>query len=422
MLNVKSTDWFASSMQPFLPFKPNESIAIAVSGGADSMALALLADAWAKQHQITIVALTVDHGLRPESVEEAKQVHSWLSAKGIQHHIITWEGEKPTSNIQAIARKKRYGLLLEWCKTHKVKDLMTAHHLDDQAETVLLRLARGSGVDGLSGILASTIQADIHIIRPLLEVPKETLKAYLNEQGQEWVEDPSNQSDEYARSALRKVLETYADALLITKRLADTAHHMARVRNYLETQTEEAMRQCVTLHEEGYVTLNTPAFLALHEEIGFRLLSNLLCIISGNTEKTRFSHLETLYYKMQAGEVATLHGCKLEPKQDNYRIYREISAIPPQTTFTNGMLWDNRFIITSQSKERYAIRPLGAYSWTELYAAYPELKQSSIPKGILKTLPIVTGIENGLEDSHIVGIGEVKTGWKMRFIPVKPLN
>lgn len=415
---------FALCMQPLLPFE-GDSIAIGVSGGSDSIALALLAHHWAKQHQLKIIALTVDHGLRPESENEARHVKQWLTPLGIEHHTLIWEGKKPTSNIQEEARKKRYELLIDWCKQHNVKHLLTAHHLDDQAETVAMRLARGSGVDGLSGIPAVSNQSGIRILRPLLGIPKSSLQTFLIEQGQAWIEDPSNQSDTYARSTLRAVLNSYADATLITKRLADTAHHMARVRNYLEIQTDNAEKQCVTLHPEGYATLNRERFLSLHEEIALRLLSNLLCTISGNPKKTRFSHLETLYHTLQHAKTATLHGCKITPNKDKaaFLVYREFAAIPPKTPIPYGdtLLWDNRFSIKLlKNKSNYYIAPLGSFNWPELYSRFPGLKKSPVPKPVLKTLPILRGVENTLELPHIIVMGGGDSCWDMVFKPLKP--
>ncbi len=233
------------------------AIAVAVSGGADSMALVLLADAWAKQHNGRIIALTVDHGLRPESATEADTVHSWLTQRKIEHHILRWEGDKPSSNLQSLAREARYALMTSWCKQHQITYLLTAHHQQDQAETVLLRLERGSGVDGLSGIPVQTERDGIILLRPLLLLTPEQLRLYLHEQNQNWIEDPSNQNTRFSRVRMRQWLAQQEDKALITSRLADTAHHLSRTRSYLEEQTHHAFQTSVTLHPEGYA-LFTP--------------------------------------------------------------------------------------------------------------------------------------------------------------------
>ncbi|HZD25370.1 MAG TPA: tRNA lysidine(34) synthetase TilS, partial [Alphaproteobacteria bacterium] len=143
---------FAALMAPFAPFEATPALAVAVSGGADSLALALLADGWARRRGGVATALTVDHGLRPEAAAEARRVGRWLAARGIPHRILRWRGDKPATAVQAKARAARYALLADWCRRHGVLHLLTAHHRGDQAETVLMRLAHGSGVDGLAGM------------------------------------------------------------------------------------------------------------------------------------------------------------------------------------------------------------------------------------------------------------------------------
>ncbi|MBM4438672.1 MAG: tRNA lysidine(34) synthetase TilS, partial [Actinobacteria bacterium] len=131
---------------------PGTRVAVAVSGGADSLALTLLADEWARRTGRSIAALTVDHGLRPDSAAEASQVGAWLAAARIRHEVLRWEGQKPRSGIHAAAREARYRMLTSWCRENDVRDLLLAHHRDDQSETFLMRLARGSGPDGLAAM------------------------------------------------------------------------------------------------------------------------------------------------------------------------------------------------------------------------------------------------------------------------------
>lgn len=137
---------FARLMAPFAPFEAAPVLALAVSGGPDSLALLHLAAGWARAQGGAVVALTVDHGLRPEAAAEAAYVGGVAQALGVPHHVLTWQGAKPGGNIAAAARDARYGLLEAWCAGAGVLHLLTAHTRDDQAETVLLRLARGSGV------------------------------------------------------------------------------------------------------------------------------------------------------------------------------------------------------------------------------------------------------------------------------------
>ena len=195
---------FAALMARFAPFEARPHLAVAVSGGADSLALALLADGWARAESGRITALTVDHRLRPGSAEEAARVAHWLRHRAIAHVVLVRDGPGFAGDVQAEARAARYRLLEGWCECQGVLHLLTAHHREDQAETVLLRLARGSGLDGLAGIAAVVERRDCRILRPLLTVPRASLAATLEARGQAWIEDPSNRDPAYARVRLRQ--------------------------------------------------------------------------------------------------------------------------------------------------------------------------------------------------------------------------
>ncbi len=192
---------FALAMQAFAPFESQPVIAVAVSGGPDSLALLLLVDRWARDQGGAALALTVDHGLRPDSAAEAAQVGAWAKARGIAHAVLPWTGDKPQTGIQAAARQARYRLLTEACAARGILHLAIAHHADDQAETVLFRRERGSGPAGLAGMTAARSLGAVRMIRPLLGWPKSALTQTCRHFGQDFVEDPSNRSDRFARTA-----------------------------------------------------------------------------------------------------------------------------------------------------------------------------------------------------------------------------
>jgi len=173
-------------------FESAPFLAVAVSGGPDSMALAILADRWARERAGEICALSVDHRLRPESGEEIRRLGAWLSARSIRHEILVWAGEKPRSGIQDAARLARYRLLGGWCREHGCLHLLTAHHRDDQIETYLIRRRAHSGPDGLAGMSAIRELADCRLLRPLLGVARDRLFALLKREGQPFIIDPSN--------------------------------------------------------------------------------------------------------------------------------------------------------------------------------------------------------------------------------------
>ncbi len=287
---------FAACMQALALPEPPAALAVAVSGGADSTALALLAKAWADTHNIPLTALTVDHGLRAESADEAVQVAAWMASAGISHTTLTWEKpEDPTSNLQATAREVRYRLMADYCQEHDIQHLLLAQHLDDQAETFLIRLGRGSGADGLSAMQPISQQYKLTLLRPLLGVQKTQLVEYLQSQNQPWIEDPSNADPAFMRVQMRKLLPLLHTADITAQELANTANRMARARDFLEQETKRAFDDCITENADSTYTLQRAAFADLHPEIGLRVLAELLKRMSGETYRPRFTKLGKLY-------------------------------------------------------------------------------------------------------------------------------
>jgi len=278
--------------------------AVACSGGSDSMALTLLA----QEHYPNLVALTVDHGLRKEAAEEARQVGKWLKKHNIEHHILKWTGEKPNSNIQETARKARYKLLTDYCKKHEIKYLLVAHTLDDQAETFMLRLIRGSGVDGLAAMSPVSTINGITILRPLLEVKKAELVEFLSSKNQEFVNDPSNENTAYDRIKVRKFLPELEKLGLTQERLAKTAENMQRARQFLEQETQKFINSNCEIMPEGYAIIK---YLPDSDEIALRVLTHFLKIIGKNEVPPRLNSLELIYNKLQKPDFKphTLGGC-----------------------------------------------------------------------------------------------------------------
>jgi tRNA(Ile)-lysidine synthase len=341
---------FAALMEPLAPKGP---LAVAVSGGADSMALLCLAARWGK-HPLT--ALTVDHGLRAESAEEARRVKAWAAALGVAHVTLVWRGEKPKANLQAAARAARYGLLADWCREAGAQGLLLAHTLNDQAETVLLRLARGSGVNGLAAMAPVTQLRGIVLLRPLLGVSRARILATLRALGQDWIEDPSNDNARFARVRLRKAQAVLADAGLTPERLAATATRMARARAALETHTTALLESCAQWDSAGFCALDTQTLAAAPEEIGLRALARIVMAVGGLDVTPRLERLERLYARLckaSLGRGATLGGCRIIPdsrarRRGSHLVLREAAAIAAQPLpLAPGeeMLWDHRFRI-----------------------------------------------------------------------------
>lgn len=306
-------------MQFDISFYENQKTAVAVSGGADSMAMVLLA----LEHKLNIIGLTVDHKLRKEAGDEAEQVKKWLKDKGIEHHTLVWEGNKPSVNIQAKARNARYELMIEWCINNDIKHLLTAHILDDQVETFLLNLGRGSGIYGLSAMDYITEMKGVKIVRPLLNVSKEELKNYLKSKEQDWIEDPSNKDEKYNRVKIRNFIPEMEKIGISRKRINLAVQNLTRTKDFIEDEVEKAFNDCIvvdvavsTFHTEkgmGGIVLNVPKFYSYHPEIGYRLLKKIIQMVGGNYYPPRFEKLQRLYENM-AGK--TLGNCKFSIKKE----------------------------------------------------------------------------------------------------------
>ena len=320
-------------------FGENEKIAVGVSGGADSLALALvLAEVLGNKR---IVALSVDHGLRKESLAEAQYVAEVMKKAVIEHHILTWEGEKPTQGIEEAARIARYNLIYDWCKKNQVNALCVAHHLLDQAETFLIRLQRGSGLSGLCGMSPVGAWKDLKIFRPLLDVHPQELKAYLMQKKVRWVEDPSNQSDDFLRCRIRKFLPILEDKTGISaERIADTMKVLARSRDYIRKQIDAFVAKYARFWDEVGVCLSLKALRESHDEIVYQVLCDLLRKVSGKDYTPRADDVNRLVSKLTQSNNAefrgaTLSGCELFVAKNKLWIVREmkLSGKMPKKTW-----------------------------------------------------------------------------------------
>ena len=246
----------------FARWKTARGILLAVSGGPDSMALMHLAARWAQLPGTPkLFAATVDHGLRPEAAAEAELAAEAAARLGIPHATLHWRGEKPGARIQEKARDARYELLIGHAKVVGADVLMLAHHLDDQAETVLFRLLRGSGLAGLAGMRPESRREEMILARPLLDSPKQVLIELCARFGQAYAADPSNADEAYARPRLRRLLAEAARLGFPAPSWANLARRMARADAALEEAAGAALARAA---EPG----NGPAF-----RLDFRLLA-----------------------------------------------------------------------------------------------------------------------------------------------------
>lgn len=210
------------------PLAEHGSLLLAVSGGPDSVALMLLAAQWSLRPMRDIAVATVDHGLRPEAAEEARRVGEWARDLGFGHRTLLWEGPKPKTRIQERARDARYDLLGRCARDIGATAVVTAHHADDQAETILFRLARGSGVAGLAGMATVSRLDGLTLLRPLLGLRKQALAALCAARRRDFFQDPSNDDPAYARTRLRRLRASLEEQGLDTRALLRLGARAAR--------------------------------------------------------------------------------------------------------------------------------------------------------------------------------------------------
>jgi tRNA(Ile)-lysidine synthase len=338
-------------------------LAVAVSGGADSMALLLLTHRWVQEKGGHLVALTVDHGLRPESRQEVLRAQKWAQRRGIQHVILNWEGAKPNSRLQERARENRYHLLTSWCTENGVPTLLLGHHQQDQEETFWLRLTAGSGLEGLSGMKKKSVREGIVLLRPLLGFPKERLKATLAAENQPWIEDPSNESDRFFRGRFRTLLKEEG---LTFPRLTKVMEKLQEDRNFIKQSLQRVLETTVQIHEAGFLTLPRQTFEELHPALAKRVLSHLMLWFSGASYSPRSEQVARILENLKKTTPFTGGGIYWVLAKDTIFLFREFSAIKEKLylkDLTGKNLWDQRFWIhsdiqTSFPEETYC-GPLG---------------------------------------------------------------
>lgn len=269
------------------------AIVVAVSGGPDSTALMHLLARWsAPRSGPPLLIATVDHGLRPESADEARFVAREAAALGLAHRTLVWPGAKPDTGLQEAAREARYGLLVDLARSEGASHLVTAHTLDDQAETVLMRMARGSGLAGLAGMRAERDRDGIIHARPLLACPKSALTGLCEREGWAFVTDPSNRNELFARVRWRRLMPALAEEGLTAERLARLAERAARAEEALDAKAADALVLAGAERDGEELGFDAGRLAREPFEIALRMLSLALVGIGLSLDASRLHRLE----------------------------------------------------------------------------------------------------------------------------------
>jgi tRNA(Ile)-lysidine synthase len=289
-----------AAKQLFADLKHAPALVLAVSGGPDSVALMWLAARWrrslASGPDLTVV--TIDHGLRKESAREAREVKRLAADLGLPHRTLRWRGEKPKTGLPAAAREARYRLLAQAARAAGASHVLTAHTRDDQAETLLMRLVRGSGIAGLSAMARLTPRDGLVLARPLLDVPKSQLIATLKRAGIDFAEDPTNRDAAFTRPRLRALLPQLAAEGGDARTLVRLAARLSRANAAVEVLTDGAerflrLRDRGDAPHPGVRSFEAEAFVALPEEVRLRLLLRAIDAL-GHEGPAELGKVETL--------------------------------------------------------------------------------------------------------------------------------
>lgn len=281
-------------------------VALAVSGGVDSVSLLH----WYAASGLPAVVLHVNHKLRKESEIEAQYVKATAEKLGMPCHVFEWTGEKPTAGLEAAARSARYGLMLDWCRANNIGVLMTAHQADDQIETFLMNLGRGSGVYGMAGIRPESQQGGIIIARPLLNVFRHELQEWCNSNVIKYFQDQMNEDENYTRVKIRKNRHLLQDRLGISdQRILLTTENLSRAREALESIIDYQLSN--VRFDDGRAFFSAEMLFSLPDELQLKFLGELIKRVSGAEYSPRLVKIERLRDALSDDTIATLSNCTI---------------------------------------------------------------------------------------------------------------
>ena len=404
---------FSRDMAAIGNFETRPHLAVAVSGGADSMALCLLARDWAVARGGRVTALTVDHALRPGSAAEAGHVAGWMRAAGIDHQALRWSGDKPQAGIQQAARRARYRLLLGWCRDAAVLHLLLGHHRRDQAETVLHRLLRASGTAGLAGMAAIVETMHVRLLRPLLDWPPAELWALLRRRHCPWLEDPSNADYRFARVRLRGARPSLTAAGITTQALLTLAADAVAARRSMQEAVVELVAAACRVHPAGFARLDRQVWAEAPVEVASAALARLLLAVGGAEYPPATDRVRAILPRLAAWDAmsATLGRCRIVGRNGDLWLFRECRNLPIERPLAPGeeLIWDDRFRLVCRppaagavSAPGLRIRPFAPADAAILRAGAAPSHFTSVPHLARITVPILCD-ENGPAMAPLLG-------------------
>tara|TARA_B110000967_G_scaffold153879_1_gene158443 strand:+ start:1315 stop:2355 length:1041 start_codon:yes stop_codon:yes gene_type:complete len=323
-LNSKTSLIYSNFKSYLEKFIKKKTYLVALSGGPDSLALTALSKIYSNDKKNKIFFVLVDHGIRSNSSKEAQAVKSLLKKKKIQLNILK-NREKINKNIQSHARDIRYKLLLDFCKKNKIKFILTGHHRDDQIETFLIRLSRGSGIQGLSSMKkVSTINNKIKLIRPLLDEKKKDLNILAKRYFGKIFKDPSNTNQKYLRTKIRELAKQFEKSGIKNDQIISSINNLGVTRDTLNNYIARVEISCIK-KKKNFLTISLNNFLLENNEIQLKVLSNCIKNVSKNYYPPRAKKILNLLTRVRSDRnlKATLGGCIIQKIKNNLVICKE---------------------------------------------------------------------------------------------------
>ena len=370
---------------------------MALSGGGDSAALLHLC----LRAGVPVEAVTVDHALRAESAAEAAACAVACAALGVRHEVRVWHHGAVSGNLMDQARRARMGLIGDWARARGIGVVALGHTRDDQAETLLMGLARRAGIDGLVGMRRQWRAGDLRFVRPLLDAGRAELRTWLRAEGIGWTDDPTNADTRFERVKARRALQALVPLGITTEGLAAVAAHLGQVQAALVVQVAEAAAR-VLREDTGSLVIDRAAYLAVPDEVRRRLILAAVGWVSGADTPPRAASVERLDLSIATGRDATLRGCRLQ----GARLMREPAAVAGLVAAL-GQVWDARWVLEGPAAPGAVVRALGAVGLRHC----PDWRDLGIPQAALAVTPALWAGDR-LLSAPLAGFGN---GWSARI-------
>lgn len=385
---------FAQNMSPYL--KQIGCLAVACSGGVDSLALTFVAQAWALERGKKFVAIHVDHGLRHESEQDALKLEKMLLKHAMRLVIKKWiPAHKPQAKVQEQARAARYALLEEACIEEEAEILCCAHHLEDQLETFLMRLLKGSHIQGLCAIPEQRLLGKIIVLRPFLGCSKERLQNFLTYKGIQAIEDPTNAESQYERNRLRQHVLPYIQQVYGLKGFATSLENIAQGVTGLKHFVKAFWEKQIIFHPFGIIEIPKESFLDLPQWVGLEIIRLCLCSFYPQHNFTLDKRVRNIYQRMTTLQCTHFNSgkCYWYGRTHCFLIGKDVAYCTQTVELPSyqKILWDRRFEVEKKTQEpiysKMIVRALGKDGWAYVRKQEGVKSLMDFPSRLLYAIP-----------------------------------